>query len=1335
MRSRSRLLIAIALLILAIAAGFFILRAVRLFYSRLPREIEREVSAYLNRPVQVGSARLTSLHTVILYDARVADGKSFKQGVLLYAPRATVRFDTLTGRIRAVTLYNTHLRLTRNRAGVWNVEDLFRRPPVPPERRFRGLITVRGGTITVIDYTARLPRLPARNILGRIGGTIDFTSGRAVLNLRGESDKIRRIHAQGRIDRVRVDVRNGEAAYLFSYFANIRNFAVTRGIVNGSIVIAPVVTGSGTLRGAEISAPRLREPIRDASANFRFVGSNVALAASGRFAGTPFTATGRTIGFSQLDLTVRSDRVGFTALRTLFPGLPAARSVPGTLTARITGSTTAPRIAVQLSIPRAIVSGLTLTNLRASGVIPRISISARVAGGTIYATGALIPEALNFRVRGENIALAPALSALGYPQIVGTADFSGTLTGNVRAPRFTGTITARNGQFRGTRYDTLSATLVAVPQALILRDLTLRRGGAEVSAVGEIVLARGRAPRFALQARARNIPAQELFRLLGITTPITGTASADITVSGTAPNLAVTGEIALANVTIAGIRIDSARIRTQVIAGRTTITELVAVSDGMRVTGSGFIGPRGELQVNLVGENLNLSMLNPILRPYVTLSGPMTLTGQVTGTLAKPVLRAAIASPAPVVNGVPFSTLDAAIAWDGGLLTVRNGLLLGDGSTYAFPMLTWRPRTREIQAQVSVANGNLAVASQVLANSPLPMPSQPISGRFDAALTLSADRQLLAQGTLSASDVRIGENRLGTVTAEANLLDDTLRASVNVNSPDGQLSLAGTMANGQLDFRGQTDLPLSTLAPFLSLREASGALSAQFALQGPIASPVVTASLTAANVRANGVTLDTVEAPNLVIREGTISGDVRATRGESEITATGELPFTWSGPTIPGDRPMSATIRVNDPNFSLPEATGLVTASSGDFSANIQVGGTPANPALSGNVQLANGRLALKDLENEFTDLTLSASFIGSTLQVESLRGRSTLGGEFTGSGSVVFPNITRPADAVLALSITFDSLRLSPNIPDVMRGALSVTGQLLATETLGSPFVQGQLVVSDARISLPPELVPTTLQPPPLPVNPRLNITLNLAKDVVIERGNLRATVTGPVTVSGSGSSPVIAGTIRLENGRVRYARTLDLLPGGTISFLIRPPAAPVIVLEVTGRTRFAASSPITGRVTRYTVFLDISGPVGALNIEVRSSPPGLSETQALAGAFGLTALTEIAGVPSEVFGNQLGQLLLGVVVPGLFEPFELGPFLVSLEPGVNIPLQLTVSYPATDRVILTFSRSATGVQPTEDFSISYTISPQFAVSVDFSGENGVTDETTYLIEYFNRF
>ncbi|MHB0999372.1 MAG: translocation/assembly module TamB domain-containing protein [Armatimonadota bacterium] len=1135
-----------------------------------------------------------------------------------------------------------------------------------------------------------------------------------------------------------------------------------------------------------------------------------------------------------------------------------------------------------ISITEGVISNARIrsgvANVSIAGRRVQISnLSAGAFGGSITARGSvIIGGPVNIRMSAESINLGDMLSVYGYRELTGTADFNGNITGTVNNPVIDGRVTAQNGTFRQTRYILLTGRLIASRQSLAIEDSIIRLPGTDIVTTGRITIARGTAPRIETRIRGRQVDISQILQLIGLPIEATGNATTDIQISGTYPNIQVSGDIYIQNAVIEGIRIDEARATLQSRNRRTIIEQLYARSAEMVVSGSGTIEPDNRLLIDLNGQNLRLSLLNSILNPYITLNGPMDFSGELRGTLQRPSIRGIFSSTAPIINNQQYDYLTAGISWANRTLTLSDASIRFQTSIYNLPQVIYDTSRSNLQINGSIASGSIERIVNLLRNSPVIGTAQgqtlreflatipvPFRGSIDASLNLAgiigningsasftinnaqmgdtvvnsmvldfitqqsrfllsrasvaapgvsftasaefinteptrltadlADTQLQglisilrnapairmyrfgqrllsaiqdipqpAVGLINASinldnlqtgstgrlsirsrDLYIEGTRFGNLTADARLIEGTVYIEQFELLPEsGRAVIQGSISpQGLLTLTGElTGISISLARPWLHSTQLSGVVNSQFRAEGPVYSPFVSASINVTDLQTDTFTTDSINIAELTIAGNRIaSQSVIITRNGSQLIVSGSLPFAWSSPFIPRDQPLNVSATLSDQDLSIVESyTKQVESASGALSANVLITGTLDDPDMDGRVSLANGYINLRGFENDFTDLTLNAVFRGSSLVIDELSGRSSLGGTFSAGGSISFADIQSESVSVL---FTANAIRLSiVNITETLNERIRTTlsGQLTVTNSIREPSIQGQMVASDARIQVPARPLPTTVQIPQLPINPQLAITINLAQDVVIERGTLRAEIVGPLTLGGSLSSPVVAGTIQIVEGRIRYVgRSLDIIPGGTATLLFRPPQPGTLVLEMSLQTRVTTFSELSRRYTRYTITMDVSGPVGDLDIDVRSNPPGLSNLQALTSIFQGTAFNALlSNRPfEELFGEQLGQVVLGLAIPQLFESFEIGGIIFAVEPGFDIPLQVTASAPLTGNISLSYSRSIIGRFPIDLLSINYTLSPQLAINLQFEGQNGPNREAQLLISYYTRF
>ncbi len=1531
MRSRAPLLIVlISLLILSVIVFFGVLARYRQLNALLPAVIQNELQLRLHRNVRLGTVKVVSSDTVAITDLTIGERPSFGTGDFFYARQAIVRFRTAdflfrliptVTSITSVTLIEPHARLVRNKQGVLNVSDLLQRPKVPPTARFRGLVSIRTGSVTVVDYMARTPSLPAANNVNGIAGRLNFGPPHSIgvdLIGSGMTGRLSEFRATGQwgLDQPLTDLSlsatNANLPYWFGYFTRVRSWAFGQGLFSGRARIRqPVlggrldVRGSGVIRNASITSTYLTVPVKPLSGNISFIGTRIALTGTGALSGSPVSISGRINGLAPavLDLRVASSRMNLNVLQRAIRAtrtLPVTWGPTGSFDAHIVGVASSPTVTATVRAPSAVVSGTPFAGVVASGSYKtgvinitsgsgivaggRVSTSAvlhirpftvsgsgtatgvnlaavpylaslrpigrasgtftfayrpgvptaraQVAlspgqidgipfssgrgvitltgpgainaqftlagapsrtvptfttatatvalrnrtvtisraviitdGGRISATGtAVLGGPVNLSLTAQGISAQSLLGPLGYTGITGTVSFTGRVGGTTANPQLMGSITAQGGQIRSVTYESLTAQLTASRRELVFRNMALRSASGNVTATGTIALIPNGPIIFNTTVAAERVDLAVLTSLLGIATPASGIASASLSIQGSLPNIRIAGQVSVTNAMVAGIPIDTADVRLQMVGTRTVITELIARRGNMELIGSGSIGPGEAISLDVRASNLDLSLLNNALKPYIVLAGPADAFATVTGTLTRPILQAQLTSTGLTINGQRFDSLTSSLTWDRSNVVLRDAALVAGPSSYRMSLLRYVPATKYIEVSAAINAVPIPALVALLQGSPaynteqgttlrdiVASVPQPATGTVNAAVTLATSftQSAIPTGsvTLAATGLSLASTQYGDVNAALQFSRSGITVqNLSVTGPLGRLTAQGTVSPaGELSLAGRGEgISLAILRPWLPKEQISGTVDFAFTATGTLEQPQVVASLSATNIMRGTLALGTITADRITIANDRLSTDrLVVQQNGSTLVFSGYLPFSLTPPFIPRDQPLSVAVTLSDPNLAFARYfPTAIQSASGSLTATAQITGTLNNPVGSGTINLQNGFFRLAHFENNFMHVTLAATLQGSQLTVDTLSGESSLGGTFTGGGTI---NLGGQTNSAVALFLSLNALRLSETNLTASQGehaTLTVTGRLEVAQTIRNPIVQGQVVVSDANIVVPAKPVTTAVTVPALPISTQLAVTVNLARNVTIRRGGLVAQVIGPLVITGTSTNPVVSGTVQIASGRISYpGRTLELLPGGTASLLFQPPKPAILSVDVTAATTVTSTSTFAGFITRYRVFFDITGPVGDLSIGVRTSPPGLGDLEALAAVFGGTALEAlIQGEPAQtVFQQQIGQLLLGFVVPGLFQPIELGGGLtLTLEPGSLIGytgFTFTLSEFVTNNLSLSYTQSVAGGIPIVDYGVNYTFTPQLAATVQFESQAGSVKETLYLIQYYKRF
>lgn len=265
--------------------------------------------------------------------------------------------------------------------------------------------------------------------------------------------------------------------------------------------------------------------------------------------------------------------------------------------------------------------------------------------GSVTANGSMTADGiLGLDVSANNINMQTLLHPLGYEEFAGTANFKGTLSGMISNPKLSGEIKINNGTIKGTEYDLITSQLIATSKELVLRNAALQAENASITTTGEIIFTPKLPIRAELTLRGRQLPLAKLAALFGKPLQANGIASADLRITGSYPNLMAEGDVTVHDATVSGVDIDEAKFALNTIRRETTITSFYARKGAMLISGSGTIGTSGKVEAAFQGENLELSLLNPTIKPYAVLDGPLSLAGNLSGTVADPTISGMLES-------------------------------------------------------------------------------------------------------------------------------------------------------------------------------------------------------------------------------------------------------------------------------------------------------------------------------------------------------------------------------------------------------------------------------------------------------------------------------------------------------------------------------------------------------------------------------------------------------------------------------------------------------------------------------------------------------------------
>ncbi len=227
------------------------------------------------------------------------------------------------------------------------------------------------------------------------------------------------------------------------------------------------------------------------------------------------------------------------------------------------------------------------------------------------------------------------------------------------------------------------------------------------------------------------------------------------------------------------------------------------------------------------------------------------------------------------------------------------------------------------------------------------------------------------------------------------------------------------------------------------------------------------------------------------------------------------------------------------------------------------------------------------------------------------------------------------------------------------------------------------------------------------LPDAPRLDVKLSLGRDVELVNSTIRARLGGDVALSGTPSTPLLLGTVRVLDGQVRFPNARARIEDGRISINVTRDAETDLP-----RTRLEVDATARGQAGRYAITLHLRGPLqfdardsqNASNLRVEvTSNPALSQDEAFQQLLGILPRGSLNanGTVNVASTNQAyAQAVLQLVSAPFFSGFErsvaqaLGLSSVSFEYRFNEPLAFEISKALGDRILITYRRSLGATQ-----------------------------------------
>lgn len=691
----------------------------------------------------------------------------------------------------------------------------------------------------------------------------------------------------------------------------------------------------------------------------------------------------------------------------------------------------------------------------------------------------------NLDLSSLGISMEQIHKALPLDSIEGDADFSGTLSGTWRFPRWEGSVDIKNGIINNTPFE-LSAQFSANPKQLGLSQLKLLQSGASYRGEGNIALD----PEINLDLKL-NTSNGELSRILAFTPwrdiPAKGDINGNIHLAGPPGKLLMNGDLSVSQAIIYSQPITNMEFSINSGPDSVELKRMEAQIGEGKITGMGTF--RGKnLNFEFEAEDFPLSEIQFLKKRFPEISGNGKMEIVIDGKEDDPRLRANFAADDLVIRGNKIDRVQAVVGWE------HNKLLLEPLTLKAMEKY-WNlrgsitfpggkiPTSR--QGWVSKDNPPVLSMKTEFSNWKLEEVLQTFGHPMEDKLAGVLDGKVQIEGTLAdpecRADISIDNGRIGkvpfsSIDAQIENVGEIIKidhleykSDVYSASLTGNVNYSKKKVNLSVDIN---NLPTAVFHPFVRpIENLHGNINLNAKVWGSSETPNLNANLKLENGRMGNLKFDRAGG-TITAKEGLVSFDNLAiTKGKHQISFKGSVPLAFRKDKLVNTGPVDVTAQIREKSLDiLGIFIPYLEKSSGRFQGELKVTGTYPNLEIKGQAEIKNGTVKMSVMENSVENLNSKVKFEGKNLKVDKLTGK--LGnGKFSLVG---FAHLDENSWEIDKMKFVLLGKNLLLKIPDLINGLVdtkvTLTGNLKQMVIGNTQFNEGEdyLRIYNATVSLP---------------------------------------------------------------------------------------------------------------------------------------------------------------------------------------------------------------------------------------------------------------------------
>ena len=633
-------------------------------------------------------------------------------------------------------------------------------------------------------------------------------------------------------------------------------------------------------------------------------------------------------------------------------------------------------------------------------------------------------------------------------------------------------------------------------------------------------------------------------------------------------------------------------------------SSLISVEKGTLIRGKTVIHAAGQLHAHQISrrrqafddestinasaevQDASLTDVLAIAGQDLPVTGTLSLQAHAGGTVGDLNGGASLDMQGGAIEGQPYHSLTASLAFAGQDINLTKLTLLQDGGTVVANG-TYNLKTRNFLGNLDGSNFELAH---------FPQPKDPrlfVAGalKFDAHASGTIDA-ISVLGGVHLRNLVLGGQPAGALEVVVHTQGSTAHFTAQNSLAAAQLQVKGqTSLSG--DFQTQANIVLTNLniAPILRafhVQSVTGnsSIGGTIDVAGPLREPKQfsgDAEINKFSVTLQGIPLQATGPLRASMRDGVLHlTQAHITGPETDVAVTGTADLM--------DDQALAVIGNGGINMKLAQTFDPDIISSGHLEFNVNARGTLSQPLFSGQVHVSDVALALNDLPNGISKLNGNLVFDQNRLQVQDLVG-TTGGGQLKFGGFLTYQQGIYGDFTANGKDIRVRYLGISSTADTTLHLQGSPTNMLLSGNVQITRFIIGRNVDFASFTAAPGASGP----PDPTAPSSHVRLDVHIFSAPQLDFQNSYAQLAGSVDlrIRGTLAQPAILGRINVTDGTATFAGTTYRLQHGEIFFTNPVKIEPIIDVDA------------TTRVEEYDVTIGLHGNINHLTPTFRSEPP----------------------------------------------------------------------------------------------------------------------------------